>query len=246
MVNRLIKKLEQFAALSESDRFALDSITSSARTKTVAPIEDIVRDGDRPSECSLILKGFACRYKLLPSGKRQIMSFHLPGDICDLHALMLGELDHSIGALEPTTVAVLPHTLLRDLIQHHPGIAQAFWQDTLIDSAVFREWMIGLGRRSAYKRIAHLFCELLVRFKSVGLAPNGSLDLPLTQEELGDALGLSTVHVNRVLQALRADGLIALQSGKLTINDWESLQEAGEFKPNYLHLPRGAPAQPTV
>jgi len=137
MVNRLIKKLEQFAALSESDRFALDSITSSARTKTVAPNEDIVRDGDRPSECSLILKGFACRYKLLPSGKRQIMSFHLPGDICDLHALMLGELDHSIGALEPTTVAVLPHTLLRDLIQHHPGITQAFWQDTLIDSAVF-------------------------------------------------------------------------------------------------------------
>jgi CRP-like cAMP-binding protein len=106
--------------------------------------------------------------------------------------------------------------------------------------------MIGLGRRSAYKRIAHLFCELLVRFKSVGPAPNGSLDLPLTQEALGDALGLSTVHVNRVLQALRADGLIALQSGKLTINDWESLQEAGEFEPNYLHLPRGAPAQPTV
>jgi CRP-like cAMP-binding protein len=105
-----------------------------------------------------------------------------------------------------------------------------------------------LGRRSAYKRIAHLFCELLVRFKSVGLAPNGSLDLPLTQEELGDALGLSTVHVNRVLQALRADGLIALQSGKLTINDWESLQEeeAGEFEPNYLHLPRGTPTQPTV
>jgi CRP-like cAMP-binding protein len=144
MASLLIQKLEQFAALSESDRLALDSTMSSAQTKTVAPDEDIVRDGDRPSGCGLILEGFACRYKLLPNGQRQIMSFHLPGDICDLHGLLLGELDHSIGALEPTTVAVLPHALLRDLIQHYPGIAQAFWQDTLIDSAVFREWMIRL------------------------------------------------------------------------------------------------------
>src|SRR5215208_4812794 len=134
MANCLIRKLEQFAALSENDRLALDGITSSARTKVIAAGQDLVREGDRPAECVLILEGFACRYKMLPSGKRQIVSFHLSGDICDLHALMLGELDHSISALEPTTVAVLPHAPLRDLIRHHPGIAQAFWQDTLIDS----------------------------------------------------------------------------------------------------------------
>jgi len=121
MANFLIRKLEQFAALSENDRLALDSITSSARTKVVAADRDIVREGDRPADCVLILEGFACRYKMLPSGKRQIMSLHLPGDISDLHALLLGEMDHSIGAIEPTTVPVLPHALLRDLIRHYPG-----------------------------------------------------------------------------------------------------------------------------
>ena len=127
MTNLLICKLEQFAALGQNDRRALDSIVATARARDVGADQDLVRDGDRPSECVLILEGFACRYKILPSGKRQIMSFHIPGDICDLHGLMLGSMDHSIGTLVPTKVAAIPHAILRDLIQQYPNTAQALW-----------------------------------------------------------------------------------------------------------------------
>jgi CRP-like cAMP-binding protein len=236
MINLLVRKLEQFATLPEGDRRVLDSIVASARTRQISADQDMVRDGDRPSECTLVLEGFACRYKILPTGRRQIMSFHIPGDICDLHALLMGDTDHSIGTLTPTTVALLPHTIMRDLIEHYPAIAQAFWQDTLIDSAVFREWMIGMGRRSANQRIAHVLCELYVRFKAMGLTTDGSFAMPITQAELGDSLGLSTVHVNRVLQDLRREGLITLQGGKLVIENWTGLKNAGEFDPAYLHI----------
>jgi CRP-like cAMP-binding protein len=148
----------------------------------------------------------------------------------------LGDTDHSIGTLVPTTVAVIPHAILRDLIEQYPAIAQALWQDTLIDSAVFREWMIGIGRRSANQRIAHVLCEIYVRLKAIGLAGNGTVALPVTQAELGDSLGLSTVHVNRVLQELRRDRLIALHGGQLVIQNWAGLKEAGEFDPGYLHI----------
>lgn len=238
MTNLLIRKLEQFAALGPNDRRALDSIVATARTRDVGADQDLVRDGERPSECVLILEGFACRYKILPSGKRQIMSFHIPGDICDLHGLLLGSMDHSIGTLAPTKVASIPHAILRGLIDEYPKVAQALWQDTLVDSAVFREWMVGMGRRTAQQRIAHLLCELFVRFKTIGLASDGSLVMPVTQAELGDSLGLSTVHVNRVLQELRRDDLITLRGSQLVIENWEGLKRAGEFNAAYLHVHR--------
>jgi CRP-like cAMP-binding protein len=125
---------------------------------------------------------------------------------------------------------------MRAFIQAHPRIADALWRDTLIDAAVFREWIVGLGRRDALTRIAHLFCEMLVRLKSVGLAEGNACDLPMTQAEIGDALGLSTVHVNRILRSLRAAGLIELRAGTLTVKDWEGLQSAGVFDATYLHL----------
>lgn len=242
MATLLIRKLEQFARLSESDRRVLDSLVATARSRDLSADQDIARDGERPSECCLILEGFACRYKLLPSGRRQILSFHLAGDICDLHGLLIGDMDHSIGTLAPTRIAAIPHATLRDVIRHYPGIAEALWQDTLIDSAVFREWMVGLGRRSAHQRIAHLLCELYLRFKAVGLATNGSFGMPLTQAELGDALGLSAVHVNRVLQDLRRNGLITLAGRSVAIENWEGLKTSGEFDARYLHLNRAAAA----
>jgi CRP-like cAMP-binding protein len=155
-----------------------------------------------------VVEGFACSYKHSHEGKRQIMFFYIPGDIPDLQSLHLEVMDHNIGTLTPTKAAFIPHAALHDLIQRHPGLAAAFWRDTLIDGAIFREWVINVGRRDAYARLAHLLCELVARLSAVGLVTDWSFLLPVTQAELGDATGLSTVHVNRVLQELRGNGLI--------------------------------------
>jgi CRP-like cAMP-binding protein len=204
--------------------------------KDIGADEDIVFDGDRPSHSCAILEGFACRYKLLEDGRRQIMSFHIAGDIVDLHAFLLGEMDHSIGTLTPCKIACIPHAALSDIMERYPRIARALWRDTLIDAGVFREWMVGLGRRSSYERIARLLCEVYLRCEAVGLTNGHSYPFPITQTELGDATGLSLVHVNRTLQELRGDGLITLQARTVTVEDWEGLKRAGEFDPKYLHL----------
>ena len=201
--NRLIRKLESIGRLSDQDKQAIFSLPMTIRSMNAD--EDIVRDGDSPNECCLIVEGFACRYKLTEDGKRQIMSFHMPGDIPDLQSLFLTVMDHSLGTLVPSRLAFIPHEAIYDLTARHANVAAVLWRDTLIDAAVFREWMIGIGRRSAYARIAHLLCELLVRFRAVELTDNHAFELPITQTELGDALGLSTVHVNRSLQELRGD-----------------------------------------
>lgn len=230
----LIRKLETIFVLSEDERDTLQSLTGSVRT--LGADQDIVREGDRPSACCLILEGIAHRYKLTESGKRQIVSFHIPGDIPDLQSLHLEVMDHSLGTLSQSKLAFLPHDTVRDLIRRCPRIGGAFWRDTLIDAAVFREWITNLGRRDAHSRIAHLLCELYVRLRAVGLTNGHVYHLPLTQAELADAVGTSTVHVNRVLQQLRGEELISLQAGSVAVLDWERLREAGEFDPTYLHL----------
>jgi CRP-like cAMP-binding protein len=232
-LQRLLLKLDSIAELMPEDRDALTSLP--LRLKSIPQDADIIREGDRPSESCLLLEGFCCRYKIVGEGKRQILSFHTPGDIPDLQSIYLKTMDHSIVALVPSKVAFIPHQNLIDLTRRYPRIAAAFWRDTLIDAAIFREWMVGLGRRDAYQRIAHLFCEMALRIKAVGLANNGSYDLPVTQAELGDALGLSNVHVNRVLMDLRKNKLISLRSTTITIIDWEQLKRAGDFDPLYLH-----------
>ena len=234
----LIRKLESIFVLSADEKDALQSI--SGTVKTLEADQDIVREGERPSACCLILDGFAYRYKLTETGKRQIVSFHIPGDIPDLQSLHLEMMDHSLGTLAQSRLAFLSHDTVRDLIRRCPRIGDAFWRDTLIDAAVFREWMVGLGRREAYARVAHLLCELYVRLRSVGLTNGRAYELPITQTELGDALGISTVHVNRTLQDLRGEGLITLRAGSLTVQDWERLKAAGEFDPAYLHLRKEA------
>ncbi|MET0529126.1 MAG: Crp/Fnr family transcriptional regulator [Microvirga sp.] len=230
----LLRKLESIADLSDEEKQAILNLPVNVRV--IEADTDIVRDGDRPAECCLILDGFTCRYKLLPDGTRQITGFYIPGDIPDLQSLFLHTLDNSLGTFVKTRVAMIPHQILRDLFRRNPRIAEIFWRDSLIEAAIFREWMVGLGRRSAYQRMAHLLCELQMRLRAVGLAQESGYDLPLTQNEIGDALGLSTVHVNRVLQDLRNDGLVVLRAGALTILDWEGLKSAAEFDLTYLHL----------
>ncbi|KAA2234411.1 Crp/Fnr family transcriptional regulator [Salinarimonas soli] len=198
--------------------------------------QDIVREGDHPTRCCVLLEGLACVYKLTAEGRRQIMAVQVPGDIPDLQSLHLNTLDNSVGTLTPCRLGFISHDAIRELCRAHPRIGGILWRETLVDAAIFREWMLNLGRREAYGRLAHLLCELVARLRAVGLVQDDTCDLPLTQAELGDILGLSTVHVNRTLQELRAAGLITLRGGSLTVDDWAGLAAAGEFDPAYLHL----------
>jgi CRP-like cAMP-binding protein len=235
----LIRKLESIAPVSADERAAIAALPITVRD--LKADADIVRDQDRPSQCCAILEGFACRYKLLPGGRRQIMSFHIPGDIPDLQSLHLEIMDHSLATVVASKVAFIPHEVVRAFLRAHPRIADVFWRDTLIDAAVFREWVVNVGRRDAYARIAHVLCEVYVRLRAVGLANGQAFEMPITQAELGDATGMSTVHVNRTLQELRGHGLISTpKSGRVVIEDWDRLQEAGEFDPTYLHITKQA------
>jgi CRP-like cAMP-binding protein len=232
--NRLIRKLESIADLSDEERRAIFGLPMTVRT--FATDKDIVREGDRPSECFLVVEGFAGSYKHSGDGKRQFMSFYTPGDIPDLQSLHLDVMDHNISTLVPSKLAFIPHAALHEATRRYPGLAAALWRDTLIDAAIFREWIVNVGRRPAYARTAHLLCELAVKLRAVGLMADWTFELPLTQAELGDAMGLSTVHVNRTFQELRANGLIRSEGRTLIIEDWGALKKAGEFDPTYLHL----------
>ena len=185
----------------------------------------------------LIRAGIACRYTLLGDGERQITAFLIPGDCCDLGALLMGDMDHSVAALGPSDLAVVPHQRLFDAIEKHPRLALALWSDTLLDAAIHRDWVANVGRRSAYARIAHLFCEIWFRLESVGLSNDHAFDLPLTQTDLGDATGLSVVHVNRTIGQLRDDGLIRMSKDRVAqLLDWQRLTEVAEFDPAYLRV----------
>jgi len=234
--NPLLRKLDSIADISDEEKQAI--LDLPAAVKVCEADVDIVREGECSTDCVLILNGFVCRYKIMPDGRRQIMGFYILGDIPDLQSLHLHVMDNSLVALVRSSIALIPRKSLRDMLRRHPDLSDVLWRDTLIETAMVREWLIGLGRRSAYQRIAHLLCELHVRLRAVGLARENGCELPITQTEFADALGLSTVHVNRVLQDLRRDGLIVLRGSMLEIPDWRALQDAGEFDPAYLHLKR--------
>ena len=181
------------------------------------------------------MDGFACRYKLRANGSRQIMAYLVPGDFCDLHVFILREMDHTIATLSPCRVVDIPRERILELTERS-ALARALWWATLVDEATLREWLVNIGARSAEERIAHLLCELLLRLRVVGLADGAEYELPITQAELADTMGLSSVHVNRVLQRLRGDGLITLKGKQLVIPDPDRLIAFSGFTPNYLHL----------
>ncbi|HEX8482571.1 MAG TPA: Crp/Fnr family transcriptional regulator [Allosphingosinicella sp.] len=234
--NALITKLEPVVRLTQEDRSALTAL--GAVPRDMGARRNIIREGERPEFVHLMVEGWAARYKLLADGTRQITAFLIPGDFCDLHVTILGAMDHSIITLTRAKVAFIPRSQM-DALTGRPGLVKAFWWATLVDEAVLRAWIVNVGRRDAYGAVGHLMCELYVRMKNIGLADDHCFELPLTQEELGDALGLTTVHVNRVLQRLRAENLIDLRRGILTIRDYRALEAASGFNANYLHMERG-------
>ena len=233
----LIRKLESIGPLSSAERDALRRLQTSLHH--VNARQDVVREGERPNAITLVVQGLLCRYKIVADGKRQIMSFHIPGDLPDLPSLVIPILDHSLCSLVASELALIPRAALLDLLADQPQLAHLFWRDTLVDAAIFREWMVGIGRRSAFTRIAHLFCEMIARMRAVGLSSEHTVELPLTQTDIADALGLSTVHVNRTLQELRGAGLIKYSRGMLVAIDWPGLRSAGDFEQNYLHEQSG-------
>ena len=195
----------------------------------------MVREGQEARECAVLLRGFAFRQKSLRDGGRQILSFHVPTEFVDLENVMLAKADHNVQSVNRTEVALIAREALRKLAASRPKVGAAMWIDTLIDSAIFREWVVNVGRRDSRGRLAHLLCELTHRFKEAELGKGDMFEFPLTQEQLADATGLTAVHTNRTLQSLRKDGLIKLTSGSLTVLDWEALREVAGFDPLYLH-----------
>lgn len=235
MINPLARKLERFTKLSEDDREALDAMAAHKVRRREAR-RDIIREGESPTHLNLILSGWACRYKALADGRRQIVAFFMPGDICDLHVYVLREMDHSIGAITPVTYAEVPRSVFEETTEGRPRLMQAMWWDSLVTAAIQREWTTDIGQRSAIERLGHLFLELFHRQESVGLTRGNECDLPLTQIELADAMGMTPVHVNRMLQELRGLGLIELTGKHLVVPDREGLTRLAQFNPNYLHL----------
>jgi len=229
--------MEQFTAFSDMEKRRLDDLISGKRDEH-APKEDIIVDGAHSNHCHVILSGLACRYKMLPDGGRQIMAFLIPGDLCDAEIFILKVMDHGVAAITPTTTALVSAEQMKALLRETSSLGEALWWGTMTDLGVLRERIIDEGRRNAYVRIAHLFYEMLVRYRMVELTNGDSFEFPITQVDLADATGLTPVHANRTLQKLRADSLIEFSGGVVTVANPGRLKSAARFNGEYLHLDR--------
>ena len=194
----LFRKFETICVLTDAEKAAVNAMPVQVRE--IAGGSDVVRTGDRPAQSCLLIDGFAYRYKMLGNGLRQILSFHFPGDIPDLLSLHLPVMDHTLSTIGTSNVGFISHDSIRLLVRDHPRLGAILWRETLIDSAIFREWLAAVGRRNAQARVAHLLCEIVTRMEVVGLAPDRCVQIPITQGAIADALGLTAVHINRVVQ----------------------------------------------
>ena len=240
----LVMRLEGFGRLSDDDVEALLSAVSNVRN--VSAHTDVVRDGDVCSHVHILVEGFACRYKIVEGGRRQILGFLVPGDVCDSHLFVLDRMDHSIMTLAEAKVALVSRETMRSLASDHPAVHQAIVWSTLVDAAVSREWLANMGRRSPDRRIGHLLCEILLRLKAVGLADEQRFAFPITQADLGDTMGLSTVHVNRTLQNLKEKKLIQWRRGLFEVLDLARCQHYSDFDSSYLRCHPGQGAESSV
>ncbi len=233
MGNRFVDKLSGFADLTGADIGALEAATAAPRH--YAAKQDLIREGDQPGPVFVVLDGWACRYKILPSGTRQITAFLMPGDCCDLNVAMLTAMDHSIQAVTPATIATIPRAEMYALMGGRPNVARAMYIAQLVDEGTLRSWIVSMGRRSSVERVAHLMCELYLRACEVGEMAGPQVIRPLSQFVLADALGMTPVHINRVLKELRLTGAMDLRRGQLLILDPAKLVQIAGFDENYLH-----------
>ena len=229
----VLSRLERLGRLTDGERRLVEN--AELVSKQIEADRDLVRAGERPSKFVMLLDGFACRHRTMEDGRRQIVAFHVPGDLCDLAGLHLKRLDCGTRSLTPVKVAVIPHATLSSWSRFQPRLGELLWRAALVDTAISREWIVNVGRRTAYQRTGHLLCEIVLRMRSALAMPGPSYDLPFTQVELADALGLTAVHVGRMLQQLRTDGLAELSGGVLNVLNWRGLKHAADFDPGYLH-----------
>jgi CRP-like cAMP-binding protein len=237
MANPLTMKLEQFTSFEPQERQRLDQLLTYP-TETYSRGQDILREGEKVNTIHLVLTGLAARSKTLRSGQRQFMAFLVPGDLCDLEVFVLAGMDHDVVAMSDTTCAVIPANIIEGLLTESTKLTKALWWSTMTDSAVLREWIVDHGSRDSLERVAHIMCELLIRYRIVGETTDNSFTFPITQDELADATGMTPVHANRVLKKLRSDGLIDLKGKVLTILDPQGLQQVAKYDSTYLHLTR--------
>ena len=220
--------------LTGADLAELARLTAQT-TQTIRARRDLIREGDAPRSLYLVLDGWGCHYRTLEDGRRQIVDFAVPGDLCDLNLFILDRMDHSIGAITTLKVAEICRDDFLRVVTNFPNITTALWWQELVSKSISREWIVNVGQRTAMERIAHLFCEMFLRLETVGLTEGYSCDFPLTQQDIADATGMTPVHVNRTIQELRRQGLVTLEKQKLTIPDMLALQAAGLFNSDYLH-----------
>lgn len=234
-MNPLVLRLRQFTDLSSAGETSIARLFR-ASARSVERNADLVVEGEQALYAHVILEGWAARYKTLRDGRQQISALFIAGDLFGLHTRLVRELDHSVRAITPVQVARISPDDVNRLMDRHPRLAKGLLWQQLVLNAIERTWLVNLGQRTAYERVAHLFCEMLLRLKAAGLAGEDWCEFPLTQTELAQATGISTVHVNRVLQRLRAGRLIELESNILKVRDLKGLRKAALFDPSYLHL----------
>ncbi|MBB5708819.1 Crp/Fnr family transcriptional regulator [Sphingomonas xinjiangensis] len=239
MIDKHLLKLRARDDISADEEAAIRS--ALGETIMLPADHTFISPGTLLEHSTLVLDGIVCRYKDLSNGQRQITELHVAGDFADLHSFTLQYLDHSVMTLTPCRIVRMPHKALTAITEQYPHLTRVYWFSTNLDAAIHREWELSLGRRSAIQRIAHLFCEMQLRLSIVGLASERHFDLPVTQAVLAECLGLTPVHVNRVLKELRETGLLEFRSGRVTILDLRALRNMADFDPTYLYLERKRP-----
>ncbi len=230
----LARHLASFGELPPADFDAVAALKGEVRD--LPRQTDILRNGDQPAHVVLVLSGLLHRYTIGPEGKRQIHSFYLPNEAPSLETLYIDYMDNNLGAVVPTRVGLISHDQIYRIIDERPEARKLLWRQTLVQAAIFRQWLVRNSNLPAHMALAHLFCEMFVRADAAGLVEDRRCALPLTQEYVADALGLTAVHTNRTLQSLRETGAVEWRSGQLTVYDWPKLREMARFDPNYLHL----------
>lgn len=234
MIEAYLLKARHRDDVSASEEAVIRSLMGEIRK--VPADQTVIRAGEELHESLLLVDGWLARARDLAAGQRQITELHVPGDFADLHSFTLKRLEHNVITMTPCTIIAVPHERLREVTEKHPHLTRLFWFSTNLDAAIHREWAVSLGRRPALARTAHLFCELFERLRVVELTSGGSFAFPLTQAELAECLGLTSVHINRTLQELRARKLVAFENRRVTLLDPERLKEVAEFDPAYLYL----------
>ena len=228
-----VERLKGCGPLQPNDEARLRSACKQMRSYPIG--QDLICEGDEPGPVFVILAGWVARYKILPDGKRQIIAFMMPGDFCDVHVGELNEMDHNLGALTAVTVATIQKSEMETLVVSSPALTRAFWLTQLIEAAILRSMIVSMGRRNSLERISHLLCELGFRMKSANPKSTERFVLPFTQVALADAVGLTPVHVNRVVRKLRLNGALEVDERSIAILDLQILARIAGFDDNYLH-----------